>query len=230
MSSTAAAAAEILSAVSIVSNRHHDGQVPGRKKEACFVLMALGSVTENAPVNRGGDVHHEQLLDDGIVERRIVPPVGLSHEHSQKLGGPCLASMGELGCWLGRSARELHHGGVLHLDQAIGDHLVKRGQDLIHLLRSLDELDAHRQVLSQHLDLGRVQQVVSPEAGVGTGGRCAGDSLVHQKRHDRFVQGRQLVLGIFVDEDGDFLGGPLVSIAPPVSLSVGAGVYGAALQ
>ena len=65
--------------------------------------------------------------------------------------------MGKRGFGCRRFSRELHHCRILHLDQTIRDHLVQGRQDLIDLLRSLDELDPDRQVLGQNLDLGRVQ-------------------------------------------------------------------------
>jgi hypothetical protein len=59
--------------------------------------MAFGAVTVDAAIYRGpGNLHHSQLLDDGIVEGLVVPTVGFAQKDPHQLRFPRLAGVGRL--------------------------------------------------------------------------------------------------------------------------------------
>jgi len=43
--------------------------------------------------------------------------------------------------------RNFHDSGVLHLDEAVGDHVVECGKKLVYLLRRVDKFDPDRKML-----------------------------------------------------------------------------------
>ena len=66
-----------------VDHRQHDRQVPRDVQKALLVLVALGAVSQDAAIHRGArDVHHAKFFHDGIVERLVVPFVGLAQKIS----------------------------------------------------------------------------------------------------------------------------------------------------
>ena len=80
-----------------------------------------------------------------------------------------------------------HDGRVLHLDQAIGHHVVQRRQHRIDFLCGLDEFDSNRQVLRQHLDLRRVHNLMRPEARHRAAGRGTRHTFAHEESQYRLI-------------------------------------------
>ena len=103
-------------------------------QEVLAVGVALGAVAENAAVDRrAGNIQHAQALDDRFVERLAVKAIRLAQEQLHHLGFALQALARRLrrGAGLFR-AGGFDHGGLLHFDQAISDHLVEIGQKRIH--------------------------------------------------------------------------------------------------
>src|SRR5689334_17087357 len=109
-----------------------------------LVLMdaAMSAVPKNSPVNRdSGQIMCAQRAYQRLIERLTLPAVALADKdaHHPGLaldlyrGGKCRSRHGSL--------RRFDDRRLLHLDHPGTDHLLQFTQDLVHLLRRLNELD-----------------------------------------------------------------------------------------
>src|ERR1019366_9485324 len=189
-----------------VHNRNHHRQVVREQKPPTLVGVALHSVSQNAPVHRcPGNIHQAQTLDNRLIKGFPLPLVRLAHIDTHQPGCASHFGMRPLRRRGAFRAGNFDHIRILHLDHAIGNHVVESGHDLIDFPGGFDELDANWQVLREHLDFHCVHRLVGAETGHRTRGGSPGHPFVKQQRQNGVAQGAKVVLRVLVDKNRDLL-------------------------
>jgi hypothetical protein len=104
------------------------------------------------------------------------------------------------------SRHRFDDGGVLHLDESVGNQLAQRRKQPLGRFFALDKLDAKRKVFPfGNATLGGMHPMVRPKSGLGTDQAGAGHSVLLQKGKDLVIQKVVARAGILVQVNRDFL-------------------------
>ena len=82
------------------------------------------------------DIQHAQALDDGVVERLVVPAIGFAQEDAHHFGFARFALVDGFGSRRVLVFRDgLDDGRVLNFDEAVGNHVIERRKKLVDFRR-----------------------------------------------------------------------------------------------
>ena len=92
---------------------------------------------------------------------------------------------------------------LFHRHEAFGHHLLEDGEQALHVLLALDDLDEHGQIVRELEKVRRVQDALGSEAGDAAEHRRAREALPAEALEQRRLEGLVLPAVALADEDTD---------------------------